>query len=223
MKSLLQIETYIEEVGNDFLDSFLIPALKTGKTKALQITHLDSLEHFSQYSDEIKMKNFIYSSQQFGYNKIFNTIDTFSDSEKFFLLETIKNTIKLNDFVQISLMTYLTNEYFNNNESLTYWQKSLYYNMPYLSEDDFKMFIKIMDTSQKMNNKGDIFYILNSKDVLQQIVKEKFINLSILSPDGDRMYSNNTNFLKTQHAEDFLIVLKEIFTIKKYYSNSKSI
>lgn len=205
-----------DEMGNDFLDSFFIPAFKSGFTKTLEITHLDIITKFSKYKDEQKINNFIFAAKKLGFLKKLEDINSFNQSQKYFLLESLRKTLCLNDFIQISLVTYLVDEYSNNSNTLKYWQKSLYYNIENLTEDDFIIFDTIMKDSEEQKNshdENDVFYILQSRDNNEEIVKDKFINMGILLSDSNRMYGQNINFKKSEVSEIFHEVLTRILEL----------
>ncbi len=207
-----QISNFIDiynEVGEVIFDEYIVPLFKTNKDIVFEEFHLDKIDKYKMYKSEVNLKKFVTSFRKFSTDQINEKLNNLDDKDKEFLLDIISNLIELNDKYQIFILAYLTKEYLND-KRLIFWQKSLYYNIKTLSEDDFKIYVEIIETSERKENKGDEHYILTSLNKEQEIVKDKFITLGIFYPDANRAYGQNINFKVPEHAIDFYRVLKSL-------------
>ncbi|RXK08033.1 hypothetical protein [Halarcobacter bivalviorum] len=208
MKQFYKGIDFYNEIGEILIDDYLIPAFKTGKNIIFEELHLDKINKYKRYKSETNIKKFINDFRMFSTYEINEKLNKLDNEEKEFLLDIVSNVIDLNDRYQILVLSYLAKEFIEN-QRLIFWQKSLYYNIKTLSENDFMSFIDIIETSEEKPS-SDKHFILTSLNKEQEIVKDKFINLGILHPDGNRMYGKNINFQMPEHAVNFYNVLKQL-------------
>lgn len=170
----------IDKNGNDFLDNIIKPIAKG----TLQYTVNDTkvVQYFLTMKTafmENKISQFLKYIEEEQDNSILDFINNLNENEKVFFIETVNKIIDMDDLLQMYILSQLTDS-FKNNGKLNYWEKSLYYNIDKISEDDFLLFFDFIDTLEEPI-KSKVIYGL-SKDTKDEnvIMIKKLESIGIL-------------------------------------------
>lgn len=112
------------------------------------------------------------------------------ESKKTIFLESISKVIDLDDSLQIYILVRLTKNFITNGK-LNYYEKSLYYGINQISEDDFAIYYCFYSKNimgKEMTRSFYIEYELENKEVIEVVLK-KFISFGIIKDA-----TTNTNF-----------------------------
>lgn len=184
----------IQEQGNHFIDTILIPLIKSGKN--ILIDNNEIVKGLLGIRTELvksKLSQYIEFINQNQEEKILDFIENLSSEEKTFFIETINKVIDLDDSLQIYIMAFLTKQYKENNE-LNYYEKQLFYNINTFSEDDFKIFYCLF--KKKISESKNYIYLNNTyiqKEIIEISLK-KFTSFGLLKENTPK------NFYDTQYS-----------------------
>ncbi len=172
----------IEEVGNQMIDGFIIPILNGVKKIAIEDNiYIKSFITIKTAFMENKISQFLKYLEYEDENDILDFINNLNSKEKIFFIEIINKTIDMDDRLQIFILSQLMKLYKNNGQ-LNYWEKTLFYNIKSISEDDFLNFFNLIDELDKpLEFKKDygLLKSLNNDEMILTI--KKFENLGIIS------------------------------------------
>ncbi len=171
----------IEEAGNKLIDNVIIPISKGAKD--IVIDNNDIYKSFLTFKTTFmqnKISLFIQFIQKEKKDSIVNFINNLQDDEKTYFIETINKVIDLDDVFQIFILSELIIR-FNNNKSLNYWEKSLYYNIKSFSKDDFFFLFDFLESLDKpIQHKIVYGTSKDSRDELSLSIK-KFESIGVIS------------------------------------------
>lgn len=103
---------------------------------------------------------------------ILDFINNLNEKEKIFFIEIINKTIEVEDNLQIFILTQLTKSY-KNNQTLNYWEKSLFNNIKQISQDELFLFFNFLETLDKpIQNKVTYGLDKNTKDENIIVIKK---------------------------------------------------
>lgn len=143
--------------------------------------------------------------------KLFMTYMENDENKKTIFIESIKKAIDLDDSLQIYILALLTKNFITNGK-LNYYEKSLYYGISQVSEDDFTIYYCFYNKKIVGNEKTGSFYIgyeLEHKEVIE-IVLNKFISLGIIKDDstdkGFRIELSDFSKVLYQYLADYFDV-----------------
>lgn len=178
----------IERNGNDFIDTILKPMVKCSKDILLNDSKVaQSYLSFKTAFMENKLSQYLEFINNNHNEEILVFIETLTNKEKDFFIETINKVIDLDDSLQIYIMAYLTKRYKKNSE-LNYYEKQLFYNINTLSEDDFNIFFCMYkENITKNKNSMYVQYAYKNKEIIE-ISLNKFSNIGLL-----KLKTNITN------------------------------
>lgn len=175
-----QIDMYInsiDEAGDQFLETIIEPIAKgTWKfavnDNKLTQAYLMLKTAFMENKISLFLK-YIIEKEDVEVIDFINNLD--SGNKKFFI-ESINKAIDLDDSLQIYILAKLCKQ-FKVNEGLSYFEKSLYYSIKQISEDDYTIFYdyyKSLDKPVILDN----FYCLKSNDDMRiRLIFRKFENM----------------------------------------------
>ncbi|MFH0708908.1 MAG: hypothetical protein V2A75_01760 [Pseudomonadota bacterium] len=174
--------TKIDTIGDQFLETIIKPIAKGALNLAINDTKLtQSYLTLKTAFMENKISIFLqYLSEKNNIDAI-NFIDDLNDAEKKFFIESVNKVIDLDNSLQIYILALLTKNFITNGK-LNYYEKSLYYGINQISEDDFTIYYCFYSKKILGNEKTGSFYIdyeLENKEVIE-IVLNKFISLGII-------------------------------------------
>jgi len=207
-----QIEQFIDtydEVGNIFLNEFLIPLIQTGKTLANESTTYKNINNFIENKRHHKINLYLQNFDSFSNKDELIKALNLNKEYKNFFLSSIEKVIYLDDNLQIYILSYLTSQYIKHNE-LNYWEESLYYNINSLSHSDFCEYAFMIETarfSKEEKNKSS-FYEITTNNSIHIIIKNKFINIGLLLNDTVRYGGNINTFQKSEYTDNLYKIIK---------------
>jgi len=213
-------ENKIEDIFN-----FLKPIIKGTAKIALE----EKLKYYFTFKSaffEEKLNIFIDSL------KDFNSIDEkflnkMNDDEKVFFSQTINKILELDDSLQIYILAYLTQQYFDNQE-LNYYEKQLYYNISSFSTDDFEIFYSMYkkNTLKDEYKSFSLSTMHENKEILD-ISLRKFSNIGLLRNEKELIYKASAYSLPLfelleKYSQDLMnekIIFRKASTLTKisYY------
>jgi len=195
----------INNVGNDLIDKVILPLVKTTKNIILDETKINYFLAFKTECIEQKIFLFIEYLKEKDSQEIIDFITELKDENKQFFVRTINKIFELDNSLQIYLLAYLTREY-QKNGSLNYFEKTIYYNLEQLSEDDFKIFSELM-FKVKPSEYNDKAYPIQDITEVEEIVLVKFINIGIIKQGSGTL--GGPYFMKTEYADKLASVIKD--------------
>lgn len=160
-----------DKAGDEWIKNYLIPIAKgtvdfVVKDSKMAQGFLSLKTAFMEEKIAIFL-NYVEDNEEV---EILDFIDSLNNVEKKFFIESINKVVDLDDNLQIYILAHLTKAYKNNNNSLDYYEKQLFYNISTFSEDDFKIFYCIYLNEIKENKK--YFY-------LTSYIKKEIISISL--------------------------------------------
>ncbi|RXJ96002.1 hypothetical protein CRU94_05160 [Arcobacter sp. AHV-9/2010] len=182
----------IEEIGNQVIDELIIPIINGSKKTIIDDNKIIQLFlNIKTAYMENKISQFLNFLEFENEHKILSFITNLTKKEKVFFVETINKTIDMDDSLQIFILCQLTKS-FKKNGKLNYWEKSLYYNINQISEDDFFNFYKVLENLEKPFNYKKSYGLEKTlhKDELILSIK-KLENIGIISTARGAMGSND--------------------------------
>ncbi|RLA77562.1 MAG: hypothetical protein DRG78_17135 [Epsilonproteobacteria bacterium] len=178
-----------------------------------------------------KINEFFKNIEENTNENIIDFTKNLKDNEKGIFIEMINKVISLDDSIQNYIISILLKS-FKENEELNYQEKSLYYNVSQLNEDDFKIYYCYIKKNVIENNYNSdlvtsnitkilfpVKYTLKNKELIEVVLK-KFIAFNILrdksyvkadTNDSPNMY---INFGLTSYSISFFNILEDYFTNK---------
>jgi len=175
----------IDNAGNDFIDNIFIPAVKGAKSIIAEETKMNYYLKFKTEYLEQKINLFIEYLQDRDKDEIINFVEHLKDENREFFIKTINKVFDLDNNLQIYVLAYLVKEYQKNGE-LNYFDKSIYYNIEQLSEDDLKIYSNLMNTIQVSENNPEAFPISEDLTEIEKIILVKFTNIGIIQTINGR-------------------------------------
>lgn len=177
--------TKIDTIGDQFLETIIKPIAKGALKLAINDTKLaQSYLTLKTAFMENKISIFLQYLSEKNNTDAINFIDDLNDAEKKFFIESVNKVIDLDNSLQIYILALLTKNFITSGK-LNYYEKSLYYGINQISEDDFTIYYCFYSKKIVGNEKTGSFYIdyeLENKEVIE-IVLNKFISLGIIK-DG---------------------------------------
>lgn len=207
-----QLVENINDIGNEFIDKVMKPFIKGGKK--ILFNEVKAINYFLKFKTEyIEQKITLYIEYMKDKNEedIINFIDDLKEEDRKFLTESLNKVFELNDNLQIYILAYLTKEY-QKNGALNYFEKSIYYNIQQISEDDLKAFSgTILKLKPSENN--DQAFPLNKNDLsdIENIVLVKFENIGIIQIVHG--YFGGPFVSKTAYSDKLANVIKGFCTL----------
>lgn len=167
----------IDEVGDKFLETIIHPIAKGTWKLAVNDNKLSQaylMLKTAFMENKISLfLNYIIEKEDI---EIIDFINNLDNGKKKFFIESVNKAIDLDDSLQIYILAKLCKQ-FKTNEELSYFEKSLYYSIKQISEDDYNIFYnyyKSLDKPVILDN----FYCLKSNDDMRvRLIFRKFENM----------------------------------------------
>lgn len=213
----------IEEVGNQMIDGLIIPILNGVKKIAIEDNiYIKSFITIKTAFMENKISQFLKYLEYKDENEILNFINNLNSKEKIFFIEIINKTIDMDDRLQIFILSQLMKLY-KNNGKLNYWEKTLFYNIKSISEDDFLNFFNLIDELDKPLEFKKYYGLLKKLHNDEMILTiKKFENLGIINTSKSAFESKiiNNNDDVTSYKFSFYSFANNLYEMIKAYNKN---
>jgi hypothetical protein len=210
---------YIDVIDNtlsEIYDYYGRPLIGTVKDLIAESDNINPLLVLRNNIQKNKITNFFKNIQKISNLDIKDFINNLNKKEKVFFVEMINKVIDLDDLLQNYIMSILMKS-IKENGNLNYQEKSLYYNLNQLSEDDFRIyycFYKGYIQNNTRNISISIADTINDKEIVE-IVLRRFITFNILQDKSSVVMGNESNIkLKvtaTSYSEELYKILDVYF------------
>lgn len=213
----------IEKAGNQMIDGLIIPIAKGIKDIVIEDNiYIKSFLTIKTAFMENKISQFLKYLEYEDENDILDFINNLNSKEKIFFIEVINKTIDMDDSLQIFILSQLMKLYKNNGQ-LNYWEKTLFYNIKSISEDDFLNFFNLIDAFDKplvLNGSYGLLKKLHNDEMILTI--KKFENLGIINTSRGAFESKiiNNNDDVTSYKFSFYSFANNLYEMIKAYNKN---
>jgi hypothetical protein len=205
-----KVEKFVEkteELGNDFIDYIIIPFIRGTKHMLLDEAKINYFLKFKTEYLEQKITLFISYLKENNKDELIDFVNTLKNKDKEFFILSINKVFELDNSLQLYILAYLTKMY-QQNSSLNYFEKSIYYNIEQLSEDDLKIFSELMFKLKPSENNQKAYPLSKNKlTEIENIVLIKFTNIGIIQTVNGGF--GGPFITKTEYSDKLALIIKE--------------
>jgi len=197
----------INSISNDFIDNIIVPLTRGTKYILLDEAKINYFLKFKTEYLEQKITLFISYLQEKNKDELINFVNNLKGKDKEFFIQSINKVFELDNNLQLYILAYLTKMY-QQNSSLNYFEKSIYYNIEQLSEDDLKIFSELMFKLKPSENNEKAYSLIENKlTEIENIVSIKFTNIGIIQTVNGAF--GGPFISKTEYRDKLALIIKE--------------